>query len=243
MFCGRRLSRGSLKLAVSRGATVADELIELELRATPGETVASDGGDRRLLEGLLEGAEWAYESLIDGYSQPVYNVVCRLLWDPADACDVVQEVFFKVFRKIGSFRGESSLKTWIYRIAVNEARNHCRWNGRHRGQEVGLESGGDTRSWRDTLAAAGLSPYELALGRERHRLVEEALAELPPSFRSVVVLRDVEDLSYEQIAGVLQLPMGTVKSRLLRGRAALRDLLQQRLKPEPGLRLSPQLVE
>jgi len=222
---------------------VADELTDLEVLAAPGETVASDGGDDRLLEGLLEGAEWAYESLIEDYNLPVYNLVCRLLWDSGEACDVVQEVFLKIFRKIGSFRGESSLKTWIYRIAVNEARNHCRWNGRHRGHEVGLEPGDDTRGRRDTLAAAGMSPYEFVLDRERRRLVEEALAELTPSYRSVVVLRDVEDLSYEEIAEVLQLPLGTVKSRLLRGREALRRLLQQRLQPEPEFRLSPQLVE
>lgn len=222
---------------------MADELTDLEALAPPGETVASDGGDERLREGLLGGAEWAYERLIERYSTPVYNLVCRLLWDPADACDVVQEVFLKVFRKIGSFRGESTLKTWIYRIAVNEARNHCRWSGRHRGHEVGLEAGDDTRGWQETLASTDLSPYDLVLDRERNRLVEEALAELTPSFRSVVVLRDVEDLSYEEIAGILQLPLGTVKSRLLRGREALRRLLRQRLKPEPELRLSPQLVE
>jgi RNA polymerase sigma-70 factor (ECF subfamily) len=222
---------------------VASELTELDVLAAPEEPEVPDGGDEQLLEGLVGGAEWAYESLIERYSQPVYTLVSRLLWDPAEACDVVQEVFLKVFRKIGSFRGESGLKTWIYRIAVNEARNHCRWNGRHRGHEVGLDGGDETRGYRDTLAARGSSPYEFALDRERHHLVEEALAELNPSFRSVVVLRDVEELSYEEIAAILVLPLGTVKSRLLRGREALRKLLQQRLAPEPGLRLSPQLVE
>ena len=222
---------------------MADEPTGLDILTAPEEPEAPDGGDDRLLEGLVEGAEWAYESLIERYNQPVYSLVCRLLWDPAEACDVVQEVFLKVFRKIGSFRGESSLKTWIYRIAVNEARNHCRWNGRHRGPEVAMEGGDETRGFRDTLAATGSSPYEFVLDRERHHLVEEALAELSPSFRSVVVLRDVEELSYEEIAEILGLPLGTVKSRLLRGREALRRLLQQRLAPEPGLRLSPQLVE
>jgi len=222
---------------------VADELTELDLLAAPQEPVAPDGGEDCLLEGLLEGSEWAYESLIARYNQPVYNLVCRLLWDPAEACDVVQEVFLKIFRKIGTFRGDSSLKTWVYRIAVNEARNHCRWNGRHRGHEVALDGDDDSRGCRDTLAAAGASPYDFVLDRERHHLVEEALAELSPSFRSVVVLRDVEELSYEEIAEILGLPLGTVKSRLLRGREALRKLLQQRLAPTPGLRLSPQLVE
>ena len=222
---------------------MADELTELDILAARQEPEAPDVEDDRLLQGLVEGAEWAYERLIERYSQPVYTLVCRLLWDPAEACDVVQEVFLKVFRKIGSFRGDSSLKTWIYRIAVNEAHNHCRWNGRHRGHEVALDGGDETRGCRETLAAKGSSPYEFALDRERHHLVEEALAELSPSFRSVVVLRDVEEMSYEDIAEILRLPLGTVKSRLLRGREALRKLLQQRLAPEPGLRLSPQLVE
>jgi len=222
---------------------VADALTELDVLASTEEPVAPDEDQERLLAGLLAGSEWAYERLIGLYTQPVYNLVCRLLWDSDEACDVVQEVFLKVFRKIDSFRSESSLKTWIYRIAVNEARNHCRWNGRHRSREVGLEENDDRRGLRDTLATAGASPFDVVLDRERHHLVEEALADLSPAFRSVVVLRDVEELTYEEIAEVLGLPLGTVKSRLLRGREALRRLLQQRLAPEPGLRLSPQLVE
>ena len=123
--------------------------------------------DECLLQGLREGAEPAYEALIQRYQQPVYNLVTRLLRDPGEACDVVQEVFLKVFRRIGSFRGDSKLKTWIYRIAVNEAHNHCRWNGRHRGQEVGLEGSEDCRNYSDTLSAPGDSPYDYVLGREK----------------------------------------------------------------------------
>lgn len=199
--------------------------------------------DECLLQGLREGAESAYEALIQRYQQPVFNLVTRLLRDPGEAGDVVQEVFLKVFRRIGSFRGDSKLKTWIYRIAVNEAHNHCRWNGRHRGQEVGLEGSEDCRNYSDTLSAPGDSPYDYVLGREKHHLVEAALAGLNPTFRSVVVLRDIEDLSYEEIAEILQLPLGTVKSRILRGREALRRELEKRLEPDPEFQLSPQLVE
>ena len=217
--------------------TSYDSLLEEEA----GES--SLGGDELLLEGLRAGSDWAYESLLTTFQQPVYNLVSRLLWDSSDACDVVQEVFLKVFRKVRSFRGESSLRTWVYRIAVNEAHNHGRWHGRHRGQEVELESSEDARGYRDTLPAPGDSPYDYALDCERHRLVEAALAELSPSFRSVVVLRDIEDLSYEEIAEVLGLPLGTVKSRILRGREALRRHLEKHLEPGPELHLSPQLVE
>lgn len=120
---------------------MAEQLVSYEpvrgedIAGLPGEFAASDGEDERLLEGLREGAESAYEALIHRYQQPVYNMVSRMLRDPSEACDVVQEVFLKVFRKVDAFRGQSSLKTWIYRIAVNEAHNHCRWYGRHRRQE------------------------------------------------------------------------------------------------------------
>jgi len=201
------------------------------------------GEEEHLIEGLRAGDESAYEVLIGRFQQPIYNLVCRLLRDPGDACDVVQDVFLKIFRRIGSFRGDSSLKTWIYRIAVNEAHNHSRWDGRHRRQEVDLDGGEDSRSYSNTLPARGESPFDYVLDRERHHLIEEALADLDPSFRSVIVLRDVEDLSYEEIAEVLQIPLGTVKSRILRGREWLRKELEKRLAPEPGLRLSPQWVE
>jgi RNA polymerase sigma-70 factor (ECF subfamily) len=212
-------------------------------RTAPEEPALPEEGDERLLEGLREGNEAAYETLIQRFQQPVYNLVGRLLGDPSEACDVVQEVFLKVFRKVGSFRGESSLRTWIYRIAMNEVHNHCRWNGRHRRQEVGLESGEGSYTCRDALTSPGDSPFDYALDHERRRLVEAALADLNPSFRSVVVLRDIEDLSYEEIARILRLPLGTVKSRILRGRDALRRGLEKRLEPEPGFQWSPQLVE
>jgi len=228
---------------------VADQLTNFE-SLWPEEVPGRLGGqcpleepDENLVEGLCAGEDAAYEALLERYQQPVFNLVSRLMRDSDDACDVVQEVFLKVFRKIASFRGDSTLKTWIYRIAVNEAHNHSRWNGRHRQREVGLDGGEDERGYRDTLSAAGDSPFDYVLDRERHRLVEAALADMNPSFRSVIVLRDVEDMSYEEIAEILQIPLGTVKSRILRGREALRMELEKRLEREPGFQLSPQLVE
>jgi RNA polymerase sigma-70 factor (ECF subfamily) len=200
--------------------------------------------DEWLLRGLRDGAEAAYETLISGYQQPVYNLVYRLLSDPADACDVVQEVFLKVFRKIGAFRGESSLKTWIYRIAINEAYNYQRWFGRHRRQEIGLEGDEDCgQSYSQKLPDPGRSPFDTALDSEQHALIEAALTRLNPTFRTAVVLRDIEELSYEEIADILQVALGTVKSRILRGREALRRELAERLEPEPHLNLTPQPAE
>lgn len=195
--------------------------------------------EAELVLALRAGAEEAYEELIDLYQHPVYNLVCRLLNDTGEASDVVQEVFLKVFRNIGGFRSNSSLKTWIYRIAVNEAYNHRRWFSRH--QTRTLAGGpGDKEQPRDTFADPGPSPFDVTSDREVRALIESALAELNPKFRTVVVLRDVEGLSYEEIAAVLDLSMGTVKSRMVRGRDALRTIVASRCGPQPVLCFSPQ---
>jgi RNA polymerase sigma-70 factor (ECF subfamily) len=234
-----------------RGTAVSDTTIGFNLDSPVGTCdlpVAVDSHaqeeQRILLEGLRAGAEAAYETLITKYQQPVYNLVFRLLNDPSDSSDVVQEVFLKVFRNIGSFRGQSSLKTWVYRIAVNEAYNHRRWFSRHRKQEVGLEAEDDgCRTFQERLPDPGRSPFDVAFNHETQALIEQALQGMNPAFRSAVVLRDVEDLSYEEIADVLQISLGTVKSRILRGREALRQALAGRLESKPALHLTPQAVE
>lgn len=198
--------------------------------------------DASLLEGLRQGDEDAYELLIQRYERPVYNLVSRLVDDPADAADAVQEVFLKVFRKVGWFRGESSLKTWIYRIAINEARNQRRWFGRHRQREVGLEpapgeASGGHAGW---LEDQQPSPFDIALDHETRALIEDALNQVSPAFRAALVLREIEGLSYEEISEILEVSLGTVKSRIMRGREALRKHLGARLEASPALRLSLQ---
>lgn len=200
-----------------------------------------------LVEGLRKGLEPAYETLIVRYQQPVYNLVYRLLNDTSDASDVVQEVFLKVFRNVGSFRNQSSLKTWIYRIAVNEAHNHRRWFCRHRKQEIGLERDDEERNYQDTLSDPGPSPYQMAAEDEAQHILEEAMQNLNPTFRAAIVLRDLEDMSYDEIAEVLQINLGTVKSRIMRGREALRHALSARLAPaakeSAAIHWSPQTAE
>jgi RNA polymerase sigma-70 factor, ECF subfamily len=193
-----------------------------------------------LVTALSQGAEDAYEILIQRYQQPVYSLVCRLMNDPGDAPDIVQEVFLKVFRNIGAFRGNSSLKTWIYRIAVNEAYNHRRWFCRHQKQEVALSSEEGLPNQADNMTDPGRSPFDQAADHETRALVEHALEKLNPKFRAAVVLRDIEDLSYEDIATVLDISLGTVKSRILRGREALRKILEERLEVETSMRWSSQ---
>ncbi len=190
--------------------------------------------DARILRGLRSGIEEAYEELMERYEQPIYGMVYRLLGSQTDACDVVQEVFLKVFRSVSSFREQSSLRTWIYRIAVNEAYNHRRWFSRHCRHEVSMDKeGAEHDSAFDLAQDPGRSPYDLALDGETRLLIERALAEINPVFRTAVVLRDIQNLSYEEIAEILQVSLGTVKSRILRGREALRRELTHR--PDSGL--------
>jgi RNA polymerase sigma-70 factor (ECF subfamily) len=191
--------------------------------------IPADGAwseDRALATALRAGEEAAYEALILRFEQPVFGVVSRLLEDAADAPDVVQDVFLKVFRNIHQFRGDSSLKTWIYRIAVNEARNQQRWFGRHRGKEVGFDPmAAESLGIGDWMPDPAPGPYEEALDHEVQAMVEEGLKRISTTYRTALVLREVEELSYEEISEILEISLGTVKSRILRGREALRKEL------------------
>ncbi|HEY5382677.1 MAG TPA: sigma-70 family RNA polymerase sigma factor [Acidobacteriaceae bacterium] len=188
--------------------------------------------EQELVRELKAGSEQAFSLLIAQYSHPVYSLIARSLRDPADAADVTQEVFVKVFRSISSFHGEASLRTWIYRIALHEASNQRRWWSRHKRQELTIDAPleneeGETCCMADALAAGDASPFELAERAETRERVGEALRELPESYREVVVLREIEGFGYEEIAEILDVNLGTVKSRLTRGRAALREYLKQ----------------
>ncbi len=216
----------------------------LELSSDRTAEAHAECDDLRLVEALREGVERAYEELLTRFQQPVYALAFRLLNDPSEAGDVVQEVFLKVFRNIGSFRGQSTLKTWIYRITVNEAHNARRWFFRHRRREVELDTEPEeSRNWKETIPDRNRSPYEEAADREQHQMIEAALKRINPIFREAVVLRDITDLSYEEIAEVLGVSLGTVKSRILRGREALREELAGSLKTRPALQLVPKTAE
>jgi RNA polymerase sigma-70 factor (ECF subfamily) len=188
-----------------------------------------------LVAELQAGSEPAFAQLIARYHQPLYSLIARSLQDPSDASDITQEVFIKVFRNIRSFHGEASLRTWLYRIALHEASNQRRWWSRHKRQEVAmdaplgsycdLDAEADQLSLGATLTDGHCSPFDEAVQQEARARVEAALREIPEAFRTVVVLRELEGFTYEEIADILQVNLGTVKSRLMRGRAALRNLL------------------
>jgi RNA polymerase sigma-70 factor (ECF subfamily) len=214
------------------GAFVADTTVGFQFDAEKVAAHATiDPAEQELVRQLCIGEEAAYELLIERFERPVYNLVSRLTDDAAEASDVVQEVFLKVFRNVSSFRGDSSLKTWVYRIAVNESRNYRRWFSRHRKCEVAMEpTPGETHGYLDWMTDPARSPLEQALDHEKKALIETALSEVNPSYRAALVLREIEGLSYEEIAEILEISLGTVKSRILRGREALRERLAERIR-------------
>lgn len=185
-----------------------------------------------LVAELQAGSEEAFGWLISVYHQPIYSLVARTIQDPADAADLTQEIFIKIFRGIRTFHGEASLKTWIYRIALHEASNQRRWWSRHKKQEVTIEAEADDSNCdgqplclKDTLVDHQESPFDQAARSEIRERVEEALRDVPEPFRTTVILRDIEGFAYEELAEILGVNLGTVKSRLMRGRAHLKNRL------------------
>ena len=183
-------------------------------------------GEAALIVELQAGSEEAYDYVIGVYRNPVYRLVAHILGNEYDAADVLQNVFVKVVRGIAQFHAQSSLKTWMYRIAVREALNYRRgWFRRHLHESFSLDE-----ELAEPLAALAESPglcdpYETLEQAERQALVKMALDGLPVLYRTVLILREIEELSYEEIAQVLGIADGTVKSRLMRGRELLRRKL------------------
>lgn len=196
---------------------------------------------------LKAGSEEAYAWLIGEFHQPIYGLVYRMASDPADAADTTQEVFLKVFRGMKHFNGQSSLKTWIYRIAIHEASNRRRWWFRHKSRETSMEpqSEGDGETspgLKDLLVDGGESPFECAAHEEVRARVEEELRQVAEPYRTTVILRDLEEMSYEEIAEITEVSLGTVKSRLTRGREALKHRLAPYIR-EVGAQLGLQTPE
>ena len=207
------------------GATTLGDLASaIGLRAQEEATIVAE---------LKAGSEAAYAWLIGEFQQSVYGLVYRMLNDPADAADTTQDVFLKVFRGMKQFHGESSLKTWIYRIALHEAANRRRWWFRHKARETSIEppETGSPSIGENALQAAltdrAESPFESVAHQEVQQRVERELRKVAEPYRTTLILRDLEEMSYEEIAEVLGISIGTVKSRLTRGR----DALRQRLAP------------
>jgi RNA polymerase sigma-70 factor (ECF subfamily) len=195
-----------------------------------GAQAAARPDEATVIAELKAGSEEAFASLIAQYHAPLYSLIARTIPDPCEAADITQDVFIKVYRGIGGFNGDSSLRTWIYRIAVHEASNQRRWWCRHKRREVTIEQelpSGDGESFhlKDTLVDQHDSPFDLAASAEMRQQVEAAVRGIPEPFQTTVVLRDIEGFGYEEIAEILNINLGTVKSRLMRGRAHLKARL------------------
>ena len=186
--------------------------------------------ETQFIERLKEGDAAAFEVLIAERSGEVYGLLYRLTENSEEARDLTQDTFLRAFQSIGQFRGESDLRTWIYRIAINQARNRWRWwRRRRRDATVSLDSEnahGNQPLIESLSSEAGKSPEQETLAHERERALRKALHSLSLSYRETVILRDIEGFTYEEISETLGINVGTVKSRLARGRLELRQRLE-----------------
>jgi RNA polymerase sigma-70 factor, ECF subfamily len=182
---------------------------------------------RAILDRIDSGIGLTFEELFERYNSMVFNLAYQILGDREEALDVAQEVFLAIYQKMDAFRGESSLKTWIYRIAVRRAANRFRWwNRLRRRGTVSLEehlskSPESELSW--NLTSRAKSPEDALLLKEEREKVKQMLLELPLLQRIAVIMRDIEGLSYEEIAESLNVSLGTIKSRIARGRETLKQ--------------------
>lgn len=198
--------------------------------------------ESKLIERLLARDERAFNELVQAYGRRVSGLVFRMLGNREEAEDLTQEVFVQVFKAIGTFRGDAKLSTWIFRIAVNLCKNRNKY---HRVRQASKQDELDSVAERIALVSYGSfadgrrgppapvghieRPDEAMAGRQVERIVQDAMASIDPTFRECLVLRDVEELSYEEIGDITGLPIGTVKSRIFRARAQLKEIVEREL--------------
>ena len=191
--------------------------------------IAHTGEDVLFIDKLKAGEAAAFDTLIVRYSGDIYALLFRMTENAEEASDLTQDTFLRALRSIKSFRGDSELKTWLFRIAINESRNRFRWwKRRRRDVTISLDATiGDTETTlSDTLADRSISPEDSALMREREYAIKAALMDIPDVYREAIILCDVEGMSYEETAAALRVGLGTVKSRISRGREELRRRLK-----------------
>lgn len=206
-----------------------DEEGQVDVVSSAGISDAFPSAEARFIEKLKVGDADAFDLLVGRHAADVYALLFRLTENAEEACDLTQETFLSALTGIKGFRGEAGLRTWLFRIAINHSRNRFRWwKRRKRDVTVSLDAtigDGDT-SLHETLSDNGQSPEEGAIAGERERALLAALKELPDVFREAIALCDLEGLSYEEISAALGVNIGTVKSRIARGREDLRKRLK-----------------
>ncbi|HEU4509073.1 MAG TPA: sigma-70 family RNA polymerase sigma factor [Pyrinomonadaceae bacterium] len=204
--------------------------VDLEQVASAALPDVRPSAEAQFIERLKQGDAAAFETLVNERSGEIYGLLYRLTENGEEARDLTQETFLRAFQSIVNFRGESDLRTWIYRIAINQARNRWRW-WRRRRRDVTFsidapDSNGGPGLSASLKATSGSDPETDTLAHERERALKKALSSLRRVYREAVVLRDIEGFAYEEIAATLDISVGTVKSRLARGRQELRRKLE-----------------
>jgi len=203
--------------------------------AAPGGAAADPDTEAvRLARG---GDQGAFERIVVGHQRRIFNVAHRILGDHDEALELTQEVFIQAHRSLGQFRGEARFGSWLLAIAVNQCRNRLKlWKRRARSKHDSLSApvGEEDSGLRRELPDPGPSAVEALEGRQLEELVRAQLQNVDEEYRTVLVLRDVQGVPYDEIARVLGIPIGTVKSRLHRGRTELRALISRRLAPRDG---------
>ncbi|MGB7068419.1 MAG: sigma-70 family RNA polymerase sigma factor [Pyrinomonadaceae bacterium] len=215
-------------MLLGRSITFDDEGLGSVAGAAPDASVYP-AVDSDFVEKLKLGEAEAFDRLITQYSRDVYSFLFRSTGNAEDASDLTQETFLKAFRSIAKFRGDSELKTWLFRIAINESRNRFRWwKRRKREFTVSLDDAGRSseRPIHESIAVDVQDPEQSVLSNERLAAIKAALVKLPEKYRTAVILCDIEGLTYEEIASTLDINAGTVKSRIARGRDELRRTLK-----------------
>jgi RNA polymerase sigma-70 factor (ECF subfamily) len=214
---------------VSYGEPIALRQMELEQVAPAAEAEARSRPEAEFIERLKQGEAAAFEELVTKRSGEIYGLLFRLTENSEEARDLTQETFLRAFQSIGGFRGDADLRTWLYRIAINQARNRWRWwRRRRRDSTVSLDAtqGQSGQTLIGTLAESSENPEQQTLAHERELALRSALQKVGRAYRETVILRDIEGFTYEEIATTLGINVGTVKSRLARGRQELRRKLE-----------------
>ena len=222
-----RFQKGERQMFFSKSIPFdQEELNEVALAArsiSVGSTL-----ETRFIERLKVGEEEAFDEFVTRYTANVYALIFRLTENAEEAQDLTQETFLRAFKAIKNFRGDADLKTWLYRIAVNESRNRFRWWKRRKSNvtiSLDAETNYHETPLSERIADDSANPETETLRRERELALRKALNELSTNFREVIILRDIEGLSYEEVAAALETNVGTVKSRIARGREELRKKL------------------
>jgi RNA polymerase sigma-70 factor (ECF subfamily) len=203
------------------------------LKVEEREAVGPSLDETALIERFLSGDETAFDQIVERYQDLVFNLALRMLGRRDEAYDLSQEVFLQIYQKLGSFRREASLRTWIYRIVLNRAKNRQRWWRRREREMTAVtvedaERQGSMELSTSVAVGVALLPDRALERKELGKILQEAIATLPFDQRTILLLKEIEGLSYEEISRTLDLAIGTVKSRLARARKALR----RKLAPE-----------